>query len=291
MPRQASKPMQLINSFVSAVANGAMLMMSSSSNQSKSSPVTFANRPVSQPNPQQQPNSAANSKIEQSIVATPPRKLLASKASADDEEEAEVEEEGSKDAAADEAESRQKQNASLVNLKMKPVEVVVNPVIITEQKSQQTFDVNKKTNRKSYSEVILTESAASSINSDFRPRPNSMSLNNFNPIRTPTTTASANRPTNNFYAYRQNNNNNNQNKNSYHKNNRHSVCLSAPTSARTSTTFNIDSKNSSFTKSTTPTARTFNSQKPANTSNNNARNGSKFNSKPQTPNVNITKKK
>jgi len=274
--------MQLINSFVSAVANGAMLMMSSSSNQSKSSPE------------QQQPNSSANSKIEQSesgqlsVVGTPPRKLLASKASADDEE-AEVEEEGSRDVA-DEAESQQKQNPSLVNLKIKPVEVVVNPVITTEQKSQQTFDVNKKPNRKGYSEVILTESAASSINSDFRPRPNSMSLNNFNPIRTPTTTASANRPTNNFYAYR-NNNNNNQNKNSYHKNNRHSVCLSAPTSARTSTTFNIDSKNSSFTKSTTPTARTFNSQKPTNNSNNNARNGSKFNSKPQTPNVNITKKK
>ncbi len=268
--------MQFINSFVSAVANGAMMMMSSTSNHSKTNPVATSPRSISHfnlPKADSSTNSISTSRNESDIpnVINPTSpKLLASKASADAQ--------GRENDVVESSDSLQLQKASLVN----PVEVVVNPVITITQQKPQTIDVNKKTNRKSYSEVILTESATSSKNSDFRARPNSMSLNIFNPTNRATPAQTTTRPNNNngSYAYKQNNSN--YNKNSYHKNNRHSVCVIAPTFTRGSTTFNIETKSNSFTKSI--------GQKPAN-SNNNTRNGHKFNSKPQTPNININKKK
>lgn len=116
------------------------------------------------------------------------------------------------------------------------VEVVVNNPV---------NDVNKRTNRKSYSEVILTESSSSTTNSDFRMRQSSISLSNSAaPNRTNCASTTPGRP------YTANNNNTNSNKgqprnNNWNNNqfnsksNRHSLCVvSAPNSTRNSTTFN-----------------------------------------------------
>jgi hypothetical protein len=345
--RQPSKPMQFINSFVSAVANGAMLMMSSSSttnttttntinnnntnniNQSKSRPIeTNIHRTPSQSTQENQNSSKSSISNKLNVIQNESMDInggggvlvdpiknthVASKASGSsrtrENEIQKYDDEEDKKPVVEEEEKRE--------------EEVVNPVML--------IDVNKKTNRKSYSEVILTESSSSStatsMNSEFRPRPNSVSLNNFNyyPMNRVNSTPQQQRPSNFFgqynSSYNNSNTNNRQSNNTNSRNttttsytntkktnnaNRHSVCaaLSAPTFTRNSSNnFHIDNRNFSFTKpkalnSNTTTAthtnninNTTTTKQQTNTTTTpiSSSSSSKKFTKTQTPNVNINK--
>jgi len=130
--------------------------------------------------------------------------------------------------------------------------VEVNPADVVEVVvNNPVNDVNKRTNRKSYSEVILTESSSSTTNSDFRMRQSSISLSNSaTPNRTNCASTTPGRPynanNNNTNSNRGQPRNNNWNNNQFNsKSNRHSLCIvSAPNSTRNSTTFNNSYHNS-----------------------------------------------
>lgn len=274
--RQASKPMQFINSFVSAVANGAMLMMSSNNQSQSQSKANLDSSVTSTPTPSHKnmknSSKSANSKptkAQQNEKASKPDLTdsaekkdtgVASKANKSDKTRSQLDQtitEQSINGSVSVAESNPR-TVTVEEEKVNPVEVVLTNLVIIN-------DVNKKNNRKSYSEVILTEStssSSSSMNSDFRPRPNSMSLNNFNQHQNnrPNCAPPQHQQKNNGY-YTNNRQRNNFNSN---KNNRHSVCVSAPNSTKNSTNFNLD--NNSFKNNSN--ARTFNKTRSFNYSNN-----------------------
>jgi hypothetical protein len=284
--RQASKPMQFINSFVSAVASGAMLMMSSnpaSQNQAKIDPaITSTSTPKKQNTVQKNSSNKYDKDANNKMIANPNEKLikhdlavaLELETESRDKVASKVQLSSLKESQLDQSSSSYSQDKANLEVEVNSV-AVVNPVTIN--------DVNKKTNRKSYSEVILTESSiASSMNSDFRTRPNSMSLNSFNNSRTNCAT-----PSQKFNGQYNNNNFNNncnrQNRNNYNMNNRHSVCVSAPTSTKNSSNFETPNSNPFRTKTK---AKSFNYNNSY--SNNINVNRQKFN-KPF--NINTTKKK
>ena len=249
-PKQASKPMQFINSFVSAVANGAMLIMSSTSSNTvgaahpKNPPVPVQPRAdPKQENDSKTFISKINSK--QSVQKNEPDQL-----------------------------------AEAVAQLAKPPE---EPAPVAAAVPDQPY-VNKKTNRKSYSEVILTESTYA----DLKHKPKSLSLNNFQTRPACVSTMAQARPNasgnafnanNRTRSFNNNNNNNTNNNNSSHNNkNRHSTCLSTPNSNKNSTindqviyTGNSFNKNLSKNVTTTSNNKNIGSKskfKPINNNNN-----------------------
>jgi len=248
--RQASKPMQFINSFVSAVANGAMSMMSSTkpTNSVNGDQATIQSNSSQPANSKQVPHGPIH---------------LASKAEKTDNINNETSTESTQQLKEEkEEETTQPVVASALVVTPVGVEEVLNPLRMLQP--VLTTDVNKRNNRKSYSEVILTESTLAKSMNDFnRPRPNSMSLNNqqFNINSRPNNTTpqqgrtnyttpnnGSNRQTtrNSYNSHFNNSNNYNYNNNNYQnsnsKTNRHSLCVSAPLTTQTSA--------NSFTKPT-----------------------------------------
>lgn len=320
-PRPASKPMQFINSFVSAVANGAsMLMMSSNNNNNNSGsnhskaianqsntlkpiasePSCITSTPIQLASLKNPTNNSkinsrtpvvSNSKNEGRGVRADLAVVFADEVVLANEETEEEENDSvvaSKAARSDGVFScsHQTKPSSNSQVEVNPVDIANNPV----------NDVNKRTNRKSYSEVILTESSSSTANSDFRQRQSSISLNNSAaPNRAScATNPQQQQPTQRSYANNNSRPRNNWNNNQFttnNKSNRHSLCVSAPNSTRNSTTFNNSYHTSDFNSPNRPNQRpNFNKTKSFNYntsySNNNTNNRPKFNKQSNGANTN-----